>query len=69
LAKLGRLTKDDGSIGKVPRDGRRQMHWVRPKLVANIEFTERTNDGELRHASFKGLRDQVAPATIIRDVR
>jgi len=56
LAKLGRLTKDDAPIGKAPRDGRRQMHWVQPELVAHVEFTERTNDGELRHASFKGLR-------------
>ena len=31
-------------------------HWIRPELVAEIEFTEWTNDGTLRHPSFQGLR-------------
>jgi bifunctional non-homologous end joining protein LigD len=68
LAKLERLTKNNAPVGKAPREGG-QMHWVQPELVADVEFTERTNDGELRHASFKGLRDEVAPASIIRGVR
>jgi bifunctional non-homologous end joining protein LigD len=68
LAKLERLTKNDAPVGKAPREGRRQMRWVLPELVADVEFTERTNDGELRHASFKGLRGEVAPASTIREV-
>lgn len=32
--------------------------WVRPELVAEIEFRAWTTDGKLRHASFKGLRDK-----------
>ena len=31
--------------------------WVEPKVIANIAFTELTEDGMLRHASFKGLND------------
>jgi bifunctional non-homologous end joining protein LigD len=31
--------------------------YVQPRLVAEIEYTEITNDGVLRHPSFKGLRD------------
>ncbi|QMT59805.1 DNA ligase D [Legionella sp. PC997] len=30
--------------------------WVKPTLVAEIEFTEWTQDGHLRHPSFKGMR-------------
>jgi bifunctional non-homologous end joining protein LigD len=30
--------------------------WIEPKLKAEIEYTEFTNDGTLRHPSFKGLR-------------
>jgi hypothetical protein len=30
------------------------MDLVGPELVAQVEFFERTNDGELRHASFRG---------------
>jgi DNA ligase D-like protein (predicted ligase) len=31
--------------------------WLRPKLVAQVEFTEWTPDAHLRHSSFAGLRD------------
>lgn len=39
-----------------PKKGR-GVHWVKPKLVAEIEFKTWTNDGILRHASFQGLRE------------
>ncbi|HKB70788.1 MAG TPA: non-homologous end-joining DNA ligase [Thermoanaerobaculia bacterium] len=31
-------------------------HWVRPELVAQLGFTEWTEDGKLRHPTFLGLR-------------
>jgi bifunctional non-homologous end joining protein LigD len=31
-------------------------HWVRPDLVAQIGFTEWTDDGKLRHPTYLGLR-------------
>jgi bifunctional non-homologous end joining protein LigD len=31
--------------------------WVRPRLVAEVAFTEWTADGRLRHPSFRGLRE------------
>jgi bifunctional non-homologous end joining protein LigD len=40
-----------------PAAHRRTATWVRPELVATIEFTELTNDGAVRHASFCGLAD------------
>ncbi|HLI93919.1 MAG TPA: non-homologous end-joining DNA ligase, partial [Puia sp.] len=30
--------------------------WLRPKLVANVRFTEWTKDGIMRHPVFQGLR-------------
>ncbi|HET7306393.1 MAG TPA: DNA ligase D [Gammaproteobacteria bacterium] len=33
------------------------VHWVRPDLVVDVTFTERTRDGRLRHPSFRGLRE------------
>jgi bifunctional non-homologous end joining protein LigD len=32
-------------------------HWVRPKLVAQVRYTEITDDGRLRHPAYLGLRD------------
>jgi len=36
---------------------RQRATWVRPELVAEVEFSEWTEDGMLRHPSFKGLRE------------
>lgn len=32
-------------------------HWVTPSLVAQIRFTEMTDEGRLRHPAYLGLRD------------
>jgi bifunctional non-homologous end joining protein LigD len=40
----------------------RQAHWVRPELVAVVEFRQLTSAGKLRAPSFKGLRDDKSPA-------
>lgn len=40
-----------------PREETRGAHWVKPRMVAEISFTEWTEDGRLRHPSFEGLRD------------
>jgi len=39
--------------------------WLKPELVAQIEFVEWTPDGHLRHSRFVALRDDKTP----RDVR
>ena len=44
-----------------------EARWVRPELVAVVEFREWTADGRLRAPSFKGLRTDVAPEAVVRD--
>jgi bifunctional non-homologous end joining protein LigD len=39
----------------------RGHHWVEPRLVCEVRFTEWTNDGGLRHPTFMGLRSDKRP--------
>jgi bifunctional non-homologous end joining protein LigD len=45
----------------------RRAHWVRPVLVAEVSFTEWTDDGTLRHASFRGLRADKPATEVVRE--
>jgi bifunctional non-homologous end joining protein LigD len=50
---------------EVPRRDARGAHWVTPRLVGEVAFTEWTPDGRLRHPSWRGLRpDKDAEAVV-----
>jgi DNA ligase D-like protein (predicted ligase) len=49
----------------LPRSG---VHWVQPRLVAQVGFSEWTADGELRHPRFQGLRRDKDPAEVVREM-
>jgi DNA ligase D-like protein (predicted ligase) len=66
-ATLAGLEQDRPAFdrGRLPRSG---VHWVEPRLVAEVGFSEWTTDGELRHPRFQGLRDDKDPADVVREM-
>src|SRR5579884_136481 len=53
---------------EVPRADRKGAHWIKPELVAEIAFTEFTDDGILRHPSFIALREDKPAKDVVREV-
>lgn len=51
-----------------PKDpGLRDAHWAKPRLVGEVEFTEWTEDGSIRHPSFQGLREDKKAKDVVRE--
>jgi len=70
LARIEVKTSAFGDIA-IPRSrwgGRNEpIHWVRPRLVAEVEFSEWTPDGQVRHAKFIAMRADKPAAEIRRE--
>ncbi|MCR4264696.1 non-homologous end-joining DNA ligase [Nitratireductor sp. ZSWI3] len=62
---FGSRRRKTPSLSGVPREIARTARWTRPDLVAEIEFTELTADGFLRHGVFKGLRRDKDPKHVV----
>ncbi|MCK9513982.1 MAG: DNA ligase D [Pigmentiphaga sp.] len=50
---------------EAPRAAVRGARWIKPKLVAEIAYTEVTGDGVLRHPSYLGLREDKKPEAVV----
>jgi DNA ligase D-like protein (predicted ligase) len=63
---LSALERDTSpfAVGKPPHAG---VHWVEPRMVAQIEFAEWTSDALLRQPRFEGLRYDKDPAEVVRE--
>ena len=76
-AKLKHLQSDTCPFANLPEKKRTQWAltreemkncvWLKPQLVARIEFTEWTPDAHLRHSKFVGLRDDKDPLQVVRE--
>ena len=52
---------------KLSAEEARDAVFVRPELVAEVEFRAWTAGGSIRHASFRGLREDRSPEEIVRE--
>jgi len=67
-AILAKLEQKEAPFVNPPRGFEAKgAHWVKPQLVAEIAFTEWSNDGALRHPSFQGLREDKKATDVVRE--
>ncbi len=66
--RLGRLERSTPPLEEKPTaPGLKDARWATPRLVAEIELTEWTRAGHVRHPSFLGLREDKVPEDVVRE--
>lgn len=63
-AKLSSLRTGRSPFARPVKD-EASTTWARPRLVAEVKFTEWTDAGEMRHPAFVGLRDDKRPEEVV----
>jgi bifunctional non-homologous end joining protein LigD len=67
MERMEPLAVDKAPV-EVPRADRKGAHWIKPVLVAEINFSEFTEDGILRHPSFVALREDKPAKDVVKEV-
>ncbi|GAA4991815.1 non-homologous end-joining DNA ligase [Kitasatospora paranensis] len=63
---LAALARPDPPFADPPAT-ERTAHWVEPRLVARVAFTQWTRDGRLRAPRYQGLRTDKRPEDVVRE--
>ena len=67
-ARLARIERKTSPFaGELPRTDARDAVWVTPRHGGEVVFTEWTGEGRLRHPTWRGWRDDKAPADVVRE--
>lgn len=68
MKKLKPLVRKTSPLSSPPKKRyNEEITWVSPKLIANVNFSEWTDDGLLRQASFQGLREDKEAKEVVRE--
>lgn len=64
--KLAKLERKTSPFSTEPKPNA-PVHWVRPEVVCEMEFSEWTSEGYMRHPEFKGLRPDKKSTDVHRE--
>jgi bifunctional non-homologous end joining protein LigD len=67
LHRLTPLARSTTPFFDVPRADASDAHWVTPKFVGEVEFSEWTRDNRLRQPTWRGWRPDKAPSDVVRE--
>ena len=62
MKKFSPLRVKEAALENPPRE--KGITWLQPKLVAEVEFAERTNEGLIRQGAFMGLRQDISARAV-----
>lgn len=67
--RLDGLTTDTVPFATpLPADAKRgRVHWVKPQVVVEVEFTGWTHDDMIRQGSYRGIREDKAARDVVRE--
>jgi bifunctional non-homologous end joining protein LigD len=68
LSRVQRLERKTSPLAhEISRAEAKDARWVTPRLVGEVSFAEWTDDGRLRHPSWRGLRPDKSVSEVVRE--
>ncbi len=67
ICPFANLPERKTRLGVVTKEEMTKCRWLKPEIVAQIEFHEWTPDGHLRHPAFVGVREDKEAREVVRE--
>lgn len=67
--RFSKLKRKTSPFDTVPNEIARDAVWLKPELVAEVDFAEFTDDGHIRHGAFQGLREDKEASAVTAETK